>query len=89
MENNKKKIEKMLKGSEDAFILATKNGVATVGYDYEILAMLTMLIREVKNCEGVTEEKIEDVFRLSKMNDKEILMNTLEKIKKTMEEFEK
>ena len=87
MENNKKKIEKLLKGSEDAFIIATKNGIATVGYSHEILTMLTMLIKNVKECNGITEEDIENVFELSKMNKEEIAKKALEKLKEIIEKM--
>ena len=87
MENNKKKIEKLLKGSEDAFIIATKNGIATVGYSHEILTMLTMLIKNVKECNGITEEDIENVFELSKMSKEEIAKKALEKLKEIIEKM--
>lgn len=87
MENNKKKLEKLLKGSEDAFIIATKNGVATVGYSHEILTLLTALVRAVKTCKGVAEENIDTVFRLSKMNDEELKKETLKKIKELIEKM--
>ena len=56
---NEKILKELLKGSEEAFIIATKNGVATVGYSHEILALLTALVRAVKTCKGVTEEDID------------------------------
>ena len=82
---NEKKLKELLKGSEDAFIIATKNGSATVGYSSEILAMLTMLIRSVKKCNGVTEEDIDKAFELSKMNNEELKKEALKKIKQLLE----
>ena len=36
MKNNRKEIERLLKGSEETFILITKNGSGIVGYTNEI-----------------------------------------------------
>ena len=82
---NEKKLKELLKGSEDAFIIPTKNGVATVGYGHEILAMLTMLIKNVKKCNGIKEEDIDKAFELSKMNDEELKKEALKKIKQLLE----
>lgn len=87
MENNKKKIEKMLKGSEDCFLLVTKNGTATVGYSHEILTMLTMLIKDVKKCNGITEENVDRAFELSKMSEEELAKNALKKLKELIEKI--
>lgn len=84
---NEKKLKELLKGSEEAFIIATKNGVATVGYSHEILTLLTALVREVKTCKGVAEENIDTVFRLSKMNDEELKKEALKKIKELIEKM--
>ena len=82
---NEKKLKELLKGSEDEFIISTKNGVATVGYSHEILALLTALVRAVKTCKGVTEEDIDKVFELSKMNNEELKKEALKKIKELIE----
>lgn len=87
MENNKKKIEKILKGSEDCFLLVSKNGSATVGYGHEILTMLTMLIRDVKKCNGIKEEDVDRAFELSKMSDEELAKKALEKMKELIEKM--
>lgn len=81
MKNNRKEIERLLKGSEETFILVTKNGSGTVGYTHEILTLLTMLIRDVKKIEGITDEMIEEAFKLSSMNQKELLESVLEELK--------
>jgi hypothetical protein len=83
-----KKIKEMLKGSENSFLLVTKNGSATVGYGQEILTLLTMLVRDVKKIEGITDEMIEEVFKLSTMSQKEILEDMLKKIKEIVEKGE-
>ena len=82
-----KKIKELLKGSEDSFIIATKNGTATVGYSHEILSMLTMLVRDVKTCNGVTEENIDKVFELSKMSEEEIVKGSLKILKEMIEKL--
>lgn len=82
-----KKIKDLLKGSEDAFIIATKNGTATVGYSHEILSMLTMLVRDVKNCNGVTEENIDKVFELSKKTEEELVKGSLKILKEMIEKL--
>lgn len=79
MENDKKKIEKMLKGSEDAFLLVTKNGSATVGYGSEILTLLTMLVRDIRKIEGITDEMVEEAFKISSMNQQELAKDILKK----------
>lgn len=88
MENNKKKIEKMLKGSEDCFLLVTRNGSATVGYGHEILTLLTMLIRDIKKIEGITDEMIEETFKMSSMSQQELMKDMLTKIKEILEKGE-
>ena len=87
MENNKKKLEKLLKGSEDAFIISTKNGTGLVGYSSEILTLLIMLIREIRNSKVVTEEDIDKAFELSKMNNEELKKEALKKIKELIEKM--
>ena len=87
MENNKKKLEKLLKGSEDAFIISTKNGAGLVGYSSEILTLLIMLIREIRNSKVVAEEDIDKAFELSKMSDEELKKEALKKIKELIEKM--
>ena len=41
-----------------------------------------MLIRDVKKIEGITDEMIEEAFKLSSMNQKELLESVLEELKK-------
>lgn len=82
-----KKIKEMLKGSEESFLLVTKNGTATVGYNYEILTLLTMLVKDVKKCEGITEENIDKVFELSKMSEDELTKGALKKLKELIEKM--
>ena len=88
MENNKKKIEKMLKGSEDCFLLVTRNGSATVGYGHEKVTLLTMLIRDIKKIEGITDEMIEETFKMSSMSQQELMKDILTKIKEILEKGE-
>jgi hypothetical protein len=83
-----KKIKEMLKGSEDTFLLVTKNGSATVGYGHEILTLLTMLVRDVRKVEGITSEMIEEAFRISSMSEKELARDVLEKLKEMLEKGE-
>lgn len=83
-----KKIKEMLKGSEDTFLLVTKNGSATVGYGHEILTLLTMLVRDVRKVEGITDKMVEDVFKISSMSEKELARDVLEKLKEMLEKGE-
>lgn len=80
-----KKIKKMLEGSEDAFLLVTKNGSATVGYGHEILALLTMLVRDVRKIEGITDKMVEEAFKISNMSQQELAKDMLTKIKEMLE----
>ena len=74
---HEKEIKELLKGSEDTYLIATKNGTAVVGYNSSVLSLLTMLIRDVRQCEGINEEMIDKAIQLSKASEKEILEDTL------------
>lgn len=86
--DTEKKIKKMFEGSEDAFLLVTKNGSATVGYGHEILTLLTMLVRDVRKVEGITDKMVEEAFKISSMSEKELARDILEKLKEMLEKGE-
>ena len=83
-----KEIKEMLKDSEDCCIIATKHGVKVTGYNSEILTLLTMTLKAVKECEGVEEKDLERALELSKLDSKELQKQALNKLKKLIEEME-
>ena len=82
---NEKKIKELLKGSEDCLLVVTKNGAAVVGRGDEILTLLTLLLRNIKECKGCTDELIDEAVKLAKMTKEEIAIELLKKLKETIE----
>ena len=82
---NEKKIKELFKGSEDCLLVVTKNGTAVVGRGDEILTLLTLLLRNIKECKGCTDELIDEAVKLAKMTKEEIAIELLKKLKETIE----
>lgn len=77
-------LKKLLKDSEDSYIISTKKGVGIIGDGINVLTQFVMLIKTLKS--RFPEEMLREVFELgfknkSKISEKE------EKIKKKIDEL--
>lgn len=68
---NLKDVAKLLEGSEESFVLATKNGVGIVGNGAEILSFISMIIRQVKD--NFDEKSIQHAVALGLMSNEELV----------------
>lgn len=68
---NLKDVAKLLEGSEESFILATKNGVGIVGNGAAILSFISMIIRQAKD--NFSEDTVKHAVDLGLMDNEELV----------------
>ena len=81
---NLKKLKKLLKDSEDSYIISTKRGVGIIGNGINVLTQFGMLIATLKN--SFPENLLREIFELSFEN-KSKLSKKEEKIQKKIDEL--
>lgn len=81
---NLKKLKKLLKNSEDSYIISTKRGVGIIGDGINVLTQFGMLTATLKN--SFPENLLREIFELSFEN-KSKLSKKEEKIQKKIDEL--
>lgn len=81
---NLKKLKKLLKNSEDSYIISTKRGVGIIGDGINVLTQFGMLTATLKN--SFPENLLREIFELSFKNKSKISKNE-EKIQKEIDEL--
>ena len=85
MKNEKlKNLKKLLKDSEDSYIISTKRGVGIIGDGINVLTQFGMLTATLKN--SFPENLLREIFELSFEN-KSKLSKKEEKIQKKIDEL--
>ena len=77
-------LKKLLKDSEDSYIISTKRGVGIIGDGINVLTQFVMLIKTLKN--SFPENLLREIFELSFEN-KSKLSKKEEKIQKKIDEL--
>lgn len=77
-------LKKLLKDSEDSYIISTKRGVGIIGDGINVLTQFGMLIETLKN--SFPENLLREIFELSFEN-KSKLSKKEEKIQKKIDEL--
>lgn len=77
-------LKKLLKDSEDSYIISTKRGVGIIGDGINVLTQFVMLIETLKN--SFPENLLREIFELSFEN-KSKLSKKEEKIQKKIDEL--
>ncbi len=81
---NLKNLKKLLKDSEDSYIISTKRGVGIIGDGINVLTQFGMLTATLKN--SFPENLLREIFELSFEN-KSKLSKKEEKIQKKIDEL--
>lgn len=74
-----KEIKKLLKGSEDVYLIATKTGCGISGTGAEILSCYTMMTKGLM--EEFGEDAMREAFELATKNSDELAKIAVEKMK--------
>ena len=77
-------LKKLLKDSEDSYIISTKRGVGIIGDGINVLTQFRMLTEKLKYC--FSEDLLREIFELSFEN-KSKLNKKEEKIQKKIDEL--
>lgn len=77
-------LKKLLKDSEDSYIISTKKGVGIIGDGINVLTQFVMLIKTLKS--RFPEEMLREVFELGFKN-KSKISEKKEKIQKKIDEL--
>lgn len=83
---NKGDFKRLFKG-ETGYIVVTQNGISINGEDTEVLALLTMIVRVLK--ESYEKEEIETAFKLPYMEAEELVEELKKNIDKALEMLER
>lgn len=80
-----KNIERLLKGSEKSYLIATKNGTGVVGNGADVLAQFTLLVKNLR--ENISDETIKKAFELGFKTDKEIEKEVVKAFEETLKKL--
>lgn len=87
MIKNENKVRRLLEDSN--YLISSNKGVGIVGNTYEVMTCLVMLISHLIRNNIIDEKKLNEIIKLAKMSDKELLeeaQNCLNNIKNKIEE---
>lgn len=74
-----KNLERLLKGSERNYLIATKNGTGVVGKGPEVLAHFSMLVKNLR--ESIPDELIKTAFENGFKSTDTLLDELIDKLK--------
>mgnify|MGYP004542141937 CR=1 FL=1 len=80
-----KNIERLIKGSEQSYLIATKNGTGVVGTMPAVLSQFSLLVRNLR--ESISDKKIKEAFELGFKTDKELEKIKVEKCEKLLKKL--
>lgn len=83
MEKQRKKLEKLLKGSED-YVIFTNNGMGIVGEKGKIMALIASGLTVMQHDGTLTKKEIEKICELATMSKVEILNETKKLLEKLL-----
>ena len=78
-----KNVKKLLKGSEESYLIATKNGTGSSGLIPDVLTQFVLLTKNLRR--NIPDKMIKEAFELSFKTEKELE----EKLLKSMKELSK
>ena len=80
-----KEFKELLKGSEETYILVTHNGCTAAGTTPEIMTMLALMTKTLR--EDINDEMLKHAFELAFKTEDEIKILTLEAMKNMLDRF--